>query len=388
MRLGRSGLEGQPALSRHHELRPAHERGRQPRHHGPGARARHQLLRHRERLRLEDGRRRHRADRRALVRAGRRAPRAGRPRDQGLRADGRAARTISGLSARHIRDACDASLRRLQTDHIDLYQMHHVDRTTPWDEIWQAMEHARARRERCSTSARATSPAGRSRRRRPRRRAPFPRPRLGAEPLQPHDAHDRARGAARVPRATASASSRGARSRAARSPACSAHRGKGRRSRDLVSEEVEQAPAADSRPGSGSARERGDDRPNVALAWTLAHPAVTAPIIGSAHDGAARRARVRALDVRLDDGGARSGSTRSGPGPAARRPRRTPGDPPFVAGAAATPARLPQTRSRLPAAAAEPERDEHRLEHDGNEESPPHAVEPVAEGHRERPGRR
>ena len=45
-----------------------------------------------------------------------------------------------GLSARHIRDACDASLRRLQTDHIDLYQMHHVDRNTPWEEIWQAMD--------------------------------------------------------------------------------------------------------------------------------------------------------------------------------------------------------------------------------------------------------
>ena len=46
-----------------------------------------------------------------------------------------------GLSARHIRDACDASLRRLQTDHIDLYQMHHVDRAAPWDEVWQAMEN-------------------------------------------------------------------------------------------------------------------------------------------------------------------------------------------------------------------------------------------------------
>jgi aryl-alcohol dehydrogenase-like predicted oxidoreductase len=44
------------------------------------------------------------------------------------------------LSARHIRSACDESLRRLQTDHIDLYQMHHVDRTASWDEIWQAME--------------------------------------------------------------------------------------------------------------------------------------------------------------------------------------------------------------------------------------------------------
>src|SRR3954469_3731756 len=44
------------------------------------------------------------------------------------------------LSAYHIRRACEDSLRRLRTDHIDLYQMHHVDRRTPWDEIWQAME--------------------------------------------------------------------------------------------------------------------------------------------------------------------------------------------------------------------------------------------------------
>ena len=45
-----------------------------------------------------------------------------------------------GLSAYHIRKACEDSLRRLQTDHIDLYQMHHVQRNTPWEEIWQAME--------------------------------------------------------------------------------------------------------------------------------------------------------------------------------------------------------------------------------------------------------
>jgi aryl-alcohol dehydrogenase-like predicted oxidoreductase len=44
------------------------------------------------------------------------------------------------LSALNIRRACDASLRRLQTDYIDIYQMHHIDRTTPWDEIWEAME--------------------------------------------------------------------------------------------------------------------------------------------------------------------------------------------------------------------------------------------------------
>jgi aryl-alcohol dehydrogenase-like predicted oxidoreductase len=44
------------------------------------------------------------------------------------------------LSAYHIRQACEGSLRRLQTDHIDLYQMHHIDRESPWEEIWQAME--------------------------------------------------------------------------------------------------------------------------------------------------------------------------------------------------------------------------------------------------------
>jgi aryl-alcohol dehydrogenase-like predicted oxidoreductase len=42
------------------------------------------------------------------------------------------------LSALNIRESCDASLRRLQTDHIDIYQMHHIDRGTPFDEIWEA----------------------------------------------------------------------------------------------------------------------------------------------------------------------------------------------------------------------------------------------------------
>jgi len=44
------------------------------------------------------------------------------------------------LSAYHIRRACEDSLRRLQTDHLDLYQMHHVWREVTWDEVWQAFE--------------------------------------------------------------------------------------------------------------------------------------------------------------------------------------------------------------------------------------------------------
>jgi aryl-alcohol dehydrogenase-like predicted oxidoreductase len=46
------------------------------------------------------------------------------------------------LSALNIRRALDASLARLQTDYVDLYQFHHIDRATPWDEIWQAIDVA------------------------------------------------------------------------------------------------------------------------------------------------------------------------------------------------------------------------------------------------------
>jgi aryl-alcohol dehydrogenase-like predicted oxidoreductase len=50
----------------------------------------------------------------------------------------------SFLSAVNIRRSCEASLRRLGTDRIDLYQMHHVDRNTPWEEIWEALGVLRA----------------------------------------------------------------------------------------------------------------------------------------------------------------------------------------------------------------------------------------------------
>lgn len=45
-----------------------------------------------------------------------------------------------GLSAKHIRAAVDASLQRLQTDYLDIYQCHHVDRSVPWEELWQALD--------------------------------------------------------------------------------------------------------------------------------------------------------------------------------------------------------------------------------------------------------
>jgi aryl-alcohol dehydrogenase-like predicted oxidoreductase len=45
-----------------------------------------------------------------------------------------------GISALRIKKACEDSLRRLGTDYIDLYMMHRIDRSAPWEEIWQAME--------------------------------------------------------------------------------------------------------------------------------------------------------------------------------------------------------------------------------------------------------
>jgi aryl-alcohol dehydrogenase-like predicted oxidoreductase len=44
------------------------------------------------------------------------------------------------LSAVNIRRAVEASLKRLGTDYIDIYQFHHIDRATPWEEIWQAVD--------------------------------------------------------------------------------------------------------------------------------------------------------------------------------------------------------------------------------------------------------
>ncbi|MFJ3228428.1 aldo/keto reductase [Streptomyces sp. NPDC086783] len=57
-----------------------------------------------------------------------------------MAADGDAWPNHDKLSAVNIRRAVDASLKRLRTDYIDVYQFHHVDRSTPFEEIWQAID--------------------------------------------------------------------------------------------------------------------------------------------------------------------------------------------------------------------------------------------------------
>ncbi len=113
------GPRRQPSLPRHHELRTPLLRGGQPRHHGCRRRPRHQLLRHRERVRSASGRGCDRGDHRALVRQGERAPRQGGARHQGLRDDGRLAQRRSAVQARDpqgVRGArCAASRRTTST---------------------------------------------------------------------------------------------------------------------------------------------------------------------------------------------------------------------------------------------------------------------------------
>jgi hypothetical protein len=102
------------------------------------------------------------------------------------------------LSAFHIRRACEASLRRLQTDHIDLYQMHHVDRATPWEEIWQAMEQL-VREGKITYVGSSNFAAWDIATAQSIAQSRLPRARLRTEPLQPCDTRSRTRAGASTP---------------------------------------------------------------------------------------------------------------------------------------------------------------------------------------------
>ena len=212
------------------------------------------------------------------------------------------------------------SLRRLQTDHIDLYQMHHVDRDTPWDEIWQAMELLVAQGKVLYVGssnfagwhiAQANEAAAAPR---------LPRPRVRAEPLQPARPHGRARGAAGVPRATASASSRGARSAAACSAARSQKVDRGPPRRRAGRRSRSSATATSSRRGRRCAASSARSPPTSRSRGCCTNPVVTAPIIGPRTmeqlDGAPAGAR-RSRSTQDD---ARASSTRSSRAPAAPAP--------------------------------------------------------------------
>ncbi len=154
----------QPDLPRDDELRAAHERARRVRHHGSRARARHQLLRHREPLRRAEGPGHDRGDHRSLVRAGRRAAREGRARDQGVRPDDRMAERRRALRPPHPRRVRREPAPAADRPHRPLPDAPRRPRRVVGRDL-AGDGDARRRRARSSTSAAATSRAGTSRRR-------------------------------------------------------------------------------------------------------------------------------------------------------------------------------------------------------------------------------
>ena len=98
------------------------------------------------------------------------------------------------LSKLAIRKACEASLKRLQTDHIDLYQMHHIDRERLVGRDLGGHRAAEARGQDPLRRIVELRRLAHRPRERDRELAPLPRARLRAVALQPHRPHDRARG--------------------------------------------------------------------------------------------------------------------------------------------------------------------------------------------------
>jgi aryl-alcohol dehydrogenase-like predicted oxidoreductase len=202
------------------------------------------------------------------------------------------------LSARHIREACDASLRRLQTDYIDLYQMHHVDRDTPWEEIWQAMEllvqQGKVLYVGSSNFAAWQIVQGQEQAARRNFLGLVSEQSLYNLTMRTLELEVlpacRAYGIGVIPWSPlASGALAGV----------LGERGAGRRARDLVTEKIVKH-RTQIEAWERFCLDLREDPANVALAWTLANPAITAPIIGPRTMEQLTGA-LRALEITLDE---------------------------------------------------------------------------------------
>ena len=190
-----------------------------------------------------------------------------------------------GLSRKHLLPAIDASLRRLGTDYVDLYQIHRYDPETPIEETLRALDDiVRSGKARYigASSMSAWQFATRALSRRSPRLDAL---RLDAEPLQPRLPGGGARDAAAVPRGGHRRHSRGARSRAGFSRATAARRQGGNRpraDRRHCAQAVLHRVGFQDRGARGRAGgRRGVSAAQIALAWLLHQPGVTAPIVGA-----------------------------------------------------------------------------------------------------------
>jgi len=222
---------------------------------------------------------------------------------------------VRGLSAYKIRRHLEDSLRRLQTDHVELYQMHHIDRNAPWEELWQAFEvltfqgkigyvgasnFAGWHLVKAQAAAKARNFLGLvSEQHKYSLLCRLPELEvlpaaqdlgIGVIPWSPLDGGMLSGHALNPP----------AGSRAAK------------QSREKVERLRPKLEAF-----SALCRELGESEANVALAWTLAHPAVTAPIIGP-RTLEQFQDTLRVLEIKLDESTlARLNEIFPGPGGAA-----------------------------------------------------------------------
>ena len=210
-----------------------------------------------------------------------------------------------GMSRHHIIAQCEASLKRLKTDVIDLYQVHQWDGQTPLEETIEALDtlvkQGKVRYVGCSNfsgwhlmKALAISEP-----------AHLPALRLPADPLHAAGARGRIRAACRSPSTRVSASWSGARSPAACSRASTAATARPRGGRHAGLEG-----AADPRRGHALRYHRRRSSPSprtavsparqVALAWLLGRPGVTSVVIGGRTD-AQFADNLAAADLKLTD---------------------------------------------------------------------------------------
>lgn len=203
-----------------------------------------------------------------------------------------------GLSAIKIRRSCENSLRRLKTDYIDLYQMHHIDRSTTWDEIWEAFETL-VRQGKILYAGSSNfagwhiAQANEAARRRnylglvcEQSKYSLASRTIELEVIPACEAY----GLGVIPWSPLDG---GMLAGALDKPAS------GRRAQDLVQKRVERE-----RPKLEKwerfCREVGEQPADVALAWLLHNPAVTGPIIGP-RTMAQLEGSLRALDIKLTD---------------------------------------------------------------------------------------
>ena len=211
-----------------------------------------------------------------------------------------------GLSRHHLIRACEASLKRLRTDVIDLYYLHEWDGATPLEETMAALDtlvsQGKVRYVGCSNYLRLAHHEG-ARHQRPRAAAALRHP---ADPLHAGGARGRIRAGADLDRPGARRSGleparrRPAVRQASPRPGDARGHAPARRLDASRRSATRSGCGTSSMCWSRSATARGVSAAQVALAWLLGRPGVTSLVIGGRNE-AQFKDNLAAADLKLSD---------------------------------------------------------------------------------------